>query len=122
MSRMEIRRGEGIPILGVGEDLDAANAAEVQRLAAKALGPDALSLIVDLSGARYVDSAGIDTLLRLGDRLERRRAKLILVIPESSQLQRLFAMVGMAEAIAVHPSIEGALATLRSGDRSGRRS
>lgn len=122
MSPMKIRQDEGIPIVSVGEDLDAANAAEVQHLAAKALGPDALSLVVDLSGARYVDSAGIDTLLRLSDRLERRRAKLALVIPEASQLHRLFGIVAMPEAIAVHPSIEDALSALRSLDRSCRES
>lgn len=118
MSRMEIRHHEGTPIVAVEEDIDAANVAEVQHLAAQALGPDALSLVIDLSGARYVDSAGIDTLLRLSDRLERRRARLILVVPDSSQLHRLFAIVGMPEAVAIHPSVEDALAALPSRDRS----
>lgn len=118
MSRMEIRQGDGIPIVEVGEDLDAANAGEVQRLVAKALGPEALSLVVDLSGSRYVDSAGIDILLRLSERLERRRARLLLVIPESSRLHRLFAMVGMPEAIAIQPTVDDALAAVRSRERA----
>jgi anti-sigma B factor antagonist len=112
MSQMKIRHHDGVPIITVDEDLDAANAPELQRLAAAALGPDALSLVIDLSGARYVDSAGIDVLLRLRDRLDRRRAELILVIPEASQLHRLFAMVGMPEATAIHPSTEDALTAL----------
>lgn len=120
MSGMQIRQSGGIPVVIVDEDLDAANAGAVQHVAAEALGPDALSVIFDLSGAGYVDSAGIDALLRLSDRLARRRARLILVIPESSQLQRLFAIVGMPEAIAVHPSIDDARAALRARERSCR--
>jgi anti-anti-sigma regulatory factor len=38
-------------------------------------------LIVDLSGTRYLDSAGIDMLFRLAQSLGQRRATLRLVIP-----------------------------------------
>lgn len=117
---MKVRRKDGVPIIAVDEDLDAANVTEFQRLAAEALGPDTLSLVVDLSGASYVDSAGIDALLRLNERLDRRRARLILVVPESSRLHRLFALVGMPEAIAIHPSTDGALAMPPSRERSCR--
>jgi anti-anti-sigma factor len=109
MSPLEIEQIDGVPIAHVHEDIDAANAAVTQQQLGDALGPDALSLIVDLSGTRYLDSAGIDMLLRLSDRLDRRRARLILVIPETSQLKRLAMIVGMPEAIAIHPSLPDAL-------------
>ena len=48
-------------------------------------------------------------LLRLGDRLDHRRAKLILVIPDSSQLKRLATIVGLPDAIVIHPSLPEAL-------------
>lgn len=118
MNDLEIERIDGIPVARINEDLDAANAATVLRRLAEALGPDALSLVVDLSRTGYVDSAGIDMLLRLGDRLDHRRAKLILVIPDSSQLARLFAIIGLPEAIATHPSVDDALLWQRSGRRS----
>ena len=78
-----------MPIAHIHEDIDAANATVTQQQLADALGPDASSLIIDLSETRYLDSAGIDMLLRLSDRLDHRRAKLILVIPDTSQLKRL---------------------------------
>lgn len=109
MSRLEIEQIDGVPIARVYEDIDAANAAVVRQQLDEALGPDALSLVVDLSATRYVDSAGIDMLLRLNDRLDHRRAKLILVIPEASQLKRLIAIVGLPEAITIHSSLENAL-------------
>lgn len=118
MTDMEIEQVRGVPIAKLNEDLDAANAATVHRELAAALGPDALTLVVDLSDVRYVDSAGIDVLLRLGDRLDRRRAKLALVVLESSQLRRLFALVGLADAIAVHATVEEALARASSEGQS----
>jgi anti-sigma B factor antagonist len=110
MTGMEIEQVDGVPVAKLSEDLDAANAATVHRELAEALGPNALTLVVDLSSTRYVDSAGIDMLLRFSDRLNRRRAKLVLVVPENSQLRRLFAIVGLPEAIAVHATVEDARA------------
>jgi anti-anti-sigma factor len=109
MSSLEIEQIDGVPIAHVKEDIDAANAVAIRQQLADALGPDALSLIIDLSDTRYVDSAGIDMLLRLSDRLDRRRAQLILVIPDTSQLKRLATIVGMPEAIAIHPNLPDAL-------------
>lgn len=109
MSPLEIERIDGVPIAHVHEDIDAANAASAQQQLADALGHDAWSLIVDLSDTRYLDSAGIDMLLRLGDRLDHRRAQLILVIPDTSQLRRLAAIVGLPDAVAIHPTLPAAL-------------
>lgn len=109
MSPLDIERIDGVPIVHIREDIDAANVASTQQQLGDALGPDASSLVIDLSDTRYLDSAGIDMLLRLSDRLDNRRAKLILVIPETSQLQRLATIVGLPDAIAIHPTLAGAL-------------
>jgi len=109
MSALDIERIDGVPIAHVSEDLDAANAATVQRQLTDTLGPDASTLIVDLSDTRYLDSAGIDMVLRLSDRLDHRRAKLILVIPDTSQLKRLAEIVGLSDAIPIHPTLPAAL-------------
>lgn len=109
MSHLDVEQIDGVPVAHIKEDIDAASAAAIQRHLADALGPDALSLVIDLSDTGYVDSAGIDMLLRLSDRLDHRRARLVLVIPETSQLQRLVMIVGLPEAIAIRPSLADAL-------------
>jgi len=109
MSALDIEQIDGVPIAHVNEDIDVANATAIQQRLADALGPDALSLVVDLSATRYVDSAGVDMLLRLSDLLDHRRAKLILVIPETSQLKRLATIVGLPAAIAIQPSLTDAV-------------
>jgi anti-sigma B factor antagonist len=110
MSPLDLERIDGVPIAHVREDIDAANSAVVHQQLADALGPEASSLVVDLSETRYLDSAGIDMLLRLSDRLDHRRAELILVIPDASQLKRLATIVGLPDAIAIHPTLAAALA------------
>jgi anti-anti-sigma factor len=109
MSPLNLERINGVPIAHVNEDIDAANAAITQQQLADTLGPDASTLVIDLSETRYIDSAGIDMLLRLSDRLDHRRAKLILVIPETSQLKRLASIVGLPNAVAIHLTLPAAL-------------
>jgi anti-anti-sigma factor len=109
VSPLDLERIDGVPIAHVNEDIDAANATIAQQQLADALGPDASTLVVDLSETRYIDSAGIDMLLRLGDRLDHRRSKLILVIPDTSQLKRLASIVGLPHVISVHPTLPAAL-------------
>lgn len=109
MTVPHIEQIEGVPVAHIREDIDVANAPAIQQQLSDALGPDALSLVVDLSATQYVDSAGVDMLLRLSDLLDHRRAKLILVIPDTSQLKRLAMIVGLPEVVAVHPSLTDAV-------------
>ena len=109
MSLTEIEHIDGVPIAHVRQDIDAASVAAIQAQLDGTLGPDAFSLIVDLTHTGYIDSAGIDMLLRLGERLGQRRATLMLVIPEASQLSRLAGLVGLDRALGVHRTPQDAL-------------
>jgi anti-anti-sigma factor len=109
MSPLELERVDGVSIVRVNEDVDAANVAITRQRLSEALGPDASTLVIDLSETRYVDSAGIDMLLRISARLDHRRAKLILVIPDASQLKRLATIVGLADAMSIQPTLPAAL-------------
>lgn len=99
---------EGVSIAHVGEDIDAATVSRIQAQLDETLGPDALSLIVDLSETGYVDSAGIAMILRLHERLSQRRATLMLVMPPGSQLRRLIRLVGVDDAVAVYADVDEA--------------
>jgi anti-anti-sigma factor len=109
MNPRDIERVDGVPVAHIEGDIDAANATATEQQLTNALDSDSLSLVVDLSDTRYVDSAGIDMLLRLSDRLDRRRAKLILVIPDASPIKRLATIVGLPDVVAIHASLKSAL-------------
>ena len=109
MSRAEVERRDGVPVVRPREDIDAANAAALREQLADCVDVGIDQLIVDLSGARYIDSAGLDMLFRLAELLRQRRAALVLVITPESNLARLAAIVGLPHAMTVHATVEDAL-------------
>lgn len=115
MIGLELERVNNVPVARPRGDIDAANAARLRDRLAECMGNDVDSLVLDLSETRYMDSAGIDMLFRFSERLRQRRARLLLVIPPSSQLVRLAELVGLHRAMPVHTSVEEALAVSGSG-------
>jgi anti-anti-sigma factor len=115
----DIQMIDGVPIAHIKGDVDGANATATKRQLAEALGPDSLGLVIDLSATRYIDSVGIDMLLRLSDRLDHRRASLVLVIPDAAQLKRLATIVGLTQAIAVRPTVSDALREVAKAETHG---
>lgn len=109
MIGVDLEQINQVPIARSRGDIDAANADSVRAELAESVGSSAENLILDLSDTRYLDSAGIDMLLRLSERLRQRRAKLRLVIPPSSQVLRLAELVALPDAMPVHSTIEEAL-------------
>lgn len=118
MTDFDLERVNGIPIARMRGDIDAANANRLRDRLADCMGNDVETLVLDLSDTRYVDSAGIDMLFRFNERLRQRRARLMLVIPQRSQLTRLAELVGLPRAMPVHASVQEALAVCGSGSGS----
>jgi anti-sigma B factor antagonist len=122
MIGLQVERLDRVPVAHVSMDLDAASAAKLRERLIASLPRDASSLVLDLSDTRYVDSAGIDMLLRLGRSLEHRRVSLRLALPPGSGVARLVELVGLANAVPVHESVEEAVRAAsanRAPDRDG---
>ncbi len=112
MSGIEVERINGIPVARLSADIDAANAARVREELAECFDRGSDRVVLDLTTTAYLDSAGIDMLFRLSERLQQRRAGLVVVIDESSQLARLARIVGLSRAMPVHDTVEQALRAL----------
>src|SRR5689334_18377349 len=109
MSGPHVERQDGVPVVRPREDIDAATAPSLRERLAECADSGTDRLILDLTETRYLDSAGIDMLFRLGELLRQRRATLLLVIPPESNLARLADLVGLARAMPVHASVQAAL-------------
>lgn len=101
----------GLPVAAMPVDVDVANAAHVGDQLAGAVTHDAPCLVLDLTATRYLDSAGIDMLVKLAERLRNRRQALLLVLPEGSPLRRLLTVMGVDASLAVHASVVEAVAS-----------
>lgn len=109
MINLVLEHFDGVPVARPHGDIDAANASRLREELASCIAPNVDRVVLDLHNTRYIDSAGLDMLFRLSERLRQSRTRLLLVIPPSSQLNRLVEIVALDQTVAVRSSVEEAL-------------
>jgi anti-anti-sigma factor len=109
-AQIVVDRQGGTVVARLGGEVDMTNAAYVRDELLASVGNDALALVVDLEGCRYLDSAAIEVVFDLSRRLARRRQKLRLVVPDSSPLTRVLGLTDVASVASLHETLDSALA------------
>jgi anti-anti-sigma factor len=104
---LETRDGSVVALLG-GE-VDMSNASYVRDQLLASMSNEAIALVLDISGCRYLDSAAIEVLFDISRRLGRRRQELRIVMPPSSPLRRVIELTEVHTAAALYESLEAAL-------------
>jgi anti-anti-sigma factor len=102
------RQGDSMVARLTGE-VDMTNAIYVRDELLGSTPNDALALVLDLGGCRYLDSAAVEMLFDVVRRLRRRRQELRLVVPDGSPLVRLLELTEVTSVAAVHDNLELAL-------------
>jgi anti-anti-sigma factor len=106
-------RGSSVIVRIVG-DVDAANAAGVRDDISRLLTNHHMGLVLDLSQTRYLDSAGIQMLLDLSERLRSRGQSLSLYVTREQPLRLTLSLFELERAFPVADSLEEALAKIDS--------
>lgn len=107
----------GVACLTLSGDLDLASvAAFLPHLAAA---HDADGLVLDLHGLRYLDSSGIKALLETQRELAPSGRRIALV-GVSRNIGRILSVLHLEDLMPGFPSVDDALAYLRSGGGSDR--
>ena len=109
MIGLDVEQAGTVTVAHVMSDIDAANAASLQDTLTGCMPHAASDLVIDLTDSYYLDSAGIDMLFQLNDRLRQRRRSLRLVIPPDSHLARLADIVALPRAMPVHGTVAEAI-------------
>jgi anti-anti-sigma factor len=102
------RRGGSVVARLTGE-VDMSNASYVRDQLVASMPNDALMLVLDISGCRYLDSAAIEVLFDLSRRLGRRRQELRLVMPPESPLKRVMELTEVHTAAPIYEDLDTAL-------------
>lgn len=102
------RRGDSV-VARLSGEVDMSNAAYVREQLLASMPNDALALVLDISGCRYLDSAAIEVLFDVSRRLARRRQELRLAMPPTSPLRRVIELTEVRTAAPVYESLEAAL-------------
>lgn len=105
---------EPVKVVRFEGDIDLSNARDLEVELVNAVGNEALGLVVDLSDARHLDSAGVRLLFRLAARLGQRRQHLGVVVPESSAIRRVLLLTKFDTCAPLTTTVEEAVAQIRS--------
>ncbi len=102
----------GVLVVGVTGEVDVSN---VQELADVTYGlPNAaLGLVLDLSGATYIDSATIGLLFKLHSSLRRRGQVFRVVCPAGSSARRVLELTGFDQSTPNDEDRESAIVAIR---------
>jgi anti-sigma B factor antagonist len=110
LAEIELIDRSGYVVARLHGEIDLANAAHLQDAIAAGMPNSTLGLILDLSDAQYMDSAGIRLIYQLRERLRSRGQVLRLVIPAQAPAQDALRLAGVSGHIDTAPSVEEALA------------
>jgi anti-anti-sigma factor len=108
-AEMVLDQRDGSVVARLSGEVDMSNASYVRDQLLTSMPNEALALVLDLSGCRYLDSAAIEVLFDVSRRLARRRQELRLVLPPSSPLCRVIELTEVHTAAPVFETLEGAL-------------
>ena len=108
-AEIAVVRRDGSVVAHVSGEIDMTNAAYLREQLLDSTPNDALALVIDITGCRYLDSAAIEVLFDLSKRLGRRRQELRLVMPPSSPLKRVIELTEIRTAAPVYESLDTAL-------------
>ena len=108
-AEVAIERRDGTIVAHLSGEVDMTNSARVREELLVSVPNDALALVVDLNGCRYLDSAAIEVLFDLARRLARRLQELRLVLPQTSPLARVLTFTDVQSVAGMHETLDSAL-------------
>lgn len=110
-----LREHDGAVCLAVDGELDLASVASFLGYLQRA-GNGGRDVVVDLQKLRYIDSSGINALLRARERCARTGQRIALAdVP--ARIRRILDIVAAAEVIPMFPTVDAALAGVRDGTK-----
>ena len=95
-------------VVAFGGELDISAAPDLRATIESALDDGAVTLVVDLSEATFIDSTGIGTLMATVHRLKELGGTLEIVCVEPNLL-RVFEIVGLDRRLSIHATTDAAL-------------
>jgi anti-anti-sigma factor len=98
-----------VPVAHIAGELDVASAGTVKERLLQAVENQDVGMVVDLSDATYVDSAGLNLLFDLAERLAVRQMEFAVVYPEGGIVERVLVLVDIASVAEVHHSVDAAV-------------
>jgi anti-anti-sigma factor len=104
---------EGLVVARLEGEVDMSNATELGAAITASIPSDARGLVLDLGAVGYVDSAGIQVLFELRERLTRRGQEIRLALATDSPVAMALEYAGVRSTLGVAATVQGAIEDLR---------
>jgi anti-anti-sigma factor len=109
------RDSEGVFIVHVRGELDISHEEELRAELKRGVDENHGGIVVDLTDCPFIDSSGVRALLlgRQAQGADDGDGPGLVIASGSSQIVRILSVMGVDEAIPVHPTVEEAIAELQ---------
>jgi anti-anti-sigma factor len=95
-------------------DIDMSNAEDLGAALMDATTNDLIGAVLDCSELDYLDSAGVQLIYRLRERLRARGQRLRLALPDDSPVGEVLRLAGATSYVKAAPALDQALDDLRA--------
>jgi anti-anti-sigma factor len=114
LADLTLRIDGDVLVASLAGDIDMSNAEDLGAALMDATRNDLIGVVVDFSELDYLDSAGVQLIYRLRERLRARGQELRLAIPENSPVVDALRLAGATSYVKAAPAVEEALDDLRT--------
>lgn len=112
LAQLTVEHRGAVVVGRIDGEIDISNAAEVGRSLAAAVPNGAAGLVLDLSGIRYLDSAGVRLLFRLAERLGTGQQAFRLVVPSGAPTLEVLELTGVPAVVPCDLTVDDAAAAI----------
>jgi anti-sigma B factor antagonist len=103
---------DGVVVARLQGEIDMSNASDLGAAITARIPSDARGLVLDLAAVDYLDSAGIQALFELRERLTRRGQEIRLALADDSPVATALEYAGVQSTLGSAPTVQGAIADL----------
>jgi anti-anti-sigma factor len=108
LADIEFSLGGRVLVVTVSGEIDMSNAADLRSAVIQQLTNQPLALVLDLAEVDYLDSAGIQVIYDLRERLRERGQRLALVVGDDGPIAETLRLVDLPTVVPVADSVDEA--------------
>ena len=112
LAELELEERDGVRVARLEGEIDLSNVVDVGDALAAAVREDTVGLVVDMSGLRHIDSAGVRMLFELRRRLGQRRQELALAVPVDARIRDVLDLAAVDATVPLFADVPSAVASL----------
>jgi anti-anti-sigma factor len=113
---VDLQRHSGVPVARLEGEVDLTRAPTIRVELLRAVENRDHGLVIDLRDTTYLDSAGVNVIFELAERLSSRQQLLAAVVPERAIVERVMSLVNMRSILETHRTLESAVAAVQALD------